>query len=69
TDEDSLDFGTWAFPVYNINAALTDTDVIQDLKRRGKGVNLFTVNDPVLVERFIRAGADGIITDFPQDFV
>jgi glycerophosphoryl diester phosphodiesterase len=42
---------------------------VRELKARGKKVNLFTVNDSQAVSRFIAAGADGIITDFPQQFV
>lgn len=40
--------------------------MIRDLKERGKKINLFTVNDSRDMDRFIQAGVDGIITDFPQ---
>ncbi|MCK5837772.1 MAG: hypothetical protein KAH09_10945 [Desulfobacula sp.] len=38
-------------------------------KAKGKKINLFTVNDPNEFTWFVNAGVDGIITDFPQDFV
>lgn len=57
------------FPVLNLNAKLVTPKVIRDLKARGKKINLFTVNDPHDYMRFVTAGADGIITDFPQRFI
>ena len=57
------------FPVLNINAKLVTPKDIRELKARGKRVNLFTVNDPHDYMRFVNAGADGIITDFPQRFI
>lgn len=68
-DDEPLDFGDFSFQVYNTNALLINESMIQDLKARGKRVNLWTVNDPHEFNRFVRAGVDGIITDFPQDFV
>jgi len=68
-DEIPLDFKDFSFMTYNVNARLITEKGVRDLKARGKKVNLFTVNDPHEVSRFISAGADGIITDFPQRFV
>lgn len=67
-DTDPLDFGDWAFPTYNANASLIDSEHIRQLKARGKKINLFTVNDPKDFSRFVSLGVDGIITDFPQLF-
>lgn len=68
-DDEPLALGDFSFQVYNANArVITDAD-IQVLKERGKRVNLWTVNDPVQFHRFVRAGVDGIITDFPQEFI
>lgn len=67
-DDEPLDFGNFSFPVYNVNANIITEDGVRDLKARSKKVNLFTVNDPRDVDRFIKAGADGIITDFPQNY-
>ncbi len=57
------------FPVLNINAKHITPAVLRTLKEHGKRVNLFTINDPHDYMRFVNAGADGIITDFPQRFI
>jgi glycerophosphoryl diester phosphodiesterase len=57
------------FPVLNINAKLITPKQLRELKARGKRINLFTVNEPHDYMRFVNAGADGIITDFPQRFI
>lgn len=66
---DMAAFEPGAFCVYNLNADLVDPAFVTGLVHRGFEVNLFTVNDPAAADRFIRAGAHGIITDFPQWFV
>jgi glycerophosphoryl diester phosphodiesterase len=66
--EDALFTGT-EFDVLNINALLVQPLDIQALKRAGKRINLFTVNEPYDYNRFIDAGVDGIFTDFPQRFI
>mgnify|MGYP001029065501 CR=1 FL=1 len=68
-DEIPLDFKDFAFSTYNVNAKLITETKVKELKALGKKVNLFTVNDPHDFSRFVTAGADGIITDFPQLFV
>lgn len=68
-DDLPLEFGDFSFQVYNANALLITEAMIQDLKARGKRVNLWTVNDTAEFARFVRAGVDGIITDFPQEFI
>jgi len=57
------------FPVLNLNAKLTPPKMVRELKSRGKTINLFTVNHPHDYIRFVNAGVDGIITDFPQRFI
>lgn len=57
------------FPVLNINSKLITPRILRELKAGGKRVNLFTVNEPHDYMRFVNAGADGIITDFPQRFI
>ncbi|MBU0463874.1 MAG: hypothetical protein KKD21_08300 [Proteobacteria bacterium] len=69
SDKDPLDFGDWVFPTYNANARLIDPDQINRLKAKGKKINLFTINDPKVFEKFVKLGVDGIFTDFPQVFV
>lgn len=65
-DGEILDFQDYHFPVYNLNHTSVSEKMIRDLKERGKKINLFTVNDPQDMARFIEAGVDGIITDYPQ---
>jgi len=65
----SLDFKEYSFSTYNVNARLITESKIQRLKDLGKKVNLFTVNDSKEFTRFVNAGVDGIITDFPQRFI
>lgn len=57
------------FEVLNINALLVTPSDIKRLKRAGKRINLFTVNDRHDYERFVNAGVDGLFTDFPQRFI
>ncbi|MBA3009572.1 MAG: hypothetical protein KKF12_21520, partial [Proteobacteria bacterium] len=64
-----LDFKDFSFPVYNANALLITPAHMEELKAKGKRVNLFTINDPQEFTRFVAAGADGIFTDFPQRFI
>jgi glycerophosphoryl diester phosphodiesterase len=66
---DMAAFEPGAFSVYNLNADLVDPAFVTGLVHQGFEVNLFTLNDPAAADRFIRAGAHGIITDFPQWFV
>jgi glycerophosphoryl diester phosphodiesterase len=66
---DMAAFAPGAFDAYNLNAGLVDPAFVARLVHQGFEVNLFTVNDPVAADRFIRAGASGIITDFPQHFL
>ncbi|NOX32560.1 MAG: hypothetical protein GXP56_02315 [Deltaproteobacteria bacterium] len=62
------EFGDYAFPTYNINACLVDSDMIKRLKARGRKINLYTVNDPKEFSHFANLGVDGMFTDFPQLF-
>jgi glycerophosphoryl diester phosphodiesterase len=65
-DGEILDFQDYHFSVYNLNHTSVSEEMIRDLKDRGKKINLFTVNDSREMVRFIEAGVDGIITDYPQ---
>lgn len=42
---------------------------VTELRHRGFAVNVWTVNDPELMQRLAKAGVDGIITDTPRDAV
>ena len=60
------DWGDFEFDIYNANSAYTDEEQIKEALARGCRVNLFTVNDPNEMIRFRKAGADKLITDYPQ---
>ena len=61
-----LDWGDFDFEIYNARSTLIDAKQIETAKAKGKKVNLFTVNDPKDMQRFLDQGVDGLITDFPQ---
>ncbi|HCY83936.1 MAG TPA: glycerophosphodiester phosphodiesterase [Desulfobacteraceae bacterium] len=61
-----LDWGDESFSVYNALYTWVEDEKIRALARKNIGVNLWTVNDEDDMKRFIAAGAQGIITDFPQ---
>ncbi len=69
TGERTLDWGKFDFDTYNANADLIDEAQIATARANNSQVNLFTVNDPAEMQRFINAGVRGIITDFPQILV
>ncbi len=64
--EQELDWGRFRFATYNVNADLIDERQIATAQANNSRVNLFTVNDPEEMKRYIKAGVMGIITDFPQ---
>ncbi len=59
-------WGKYTFPTYNVRSSLVDEAQIARVKAMGKGINLFTVNKEKQMIRFIRAGVDGLFTDYPQ---
>ena len=60
------DWGGYEFSTYNADAHYTDEAQIQAAREHGCRVNLYTVNRPSEMRRFIRAGVSGLFTDFPQ---
>lgn len=60
------DWGTLEFDVYNANSAYIDEYQYQAARQNGCGVNLYTVNEPADMQRYIEWGVDAIITDYPQ---
>jgi glycerophosphoryl diester phosphodiesterase len=65
-DSGVQDWGNFEFEVYNANAEYTDEKQIQKALSKGCRVNLFTVNDPRDMKRFLDAGVSMLITDFPK---
>ncbi len=61
-----LDWGDHEFPVYNARYILISVNQIRRAREHGLKVNLFTVNNPKEMRRFIKAGVSGLITDYPQ---
>ncbi len=64
-----LDFQDYSFDVYNARSTLIHDHEIAELKKRGKRINLFTVNEIHEMIKFIETGVEGFITDFPQHMV
>ncbi len=60
------EWGDFEFEVYNANADYTDEQQLRTALARGCRVNLFTVNDPGQMRKFLRAGVEKLITDYPQ---
>lgn len=61
-----LDWGDYCFSTYNASSSLVDEEQIARAKSKGKKINLFTVNCKDEMIRFINAGVDGFITDYPH---
>ncbi len=62
----SLFFDNLNFNTYNINSTMITIEEIAELKKMGKKVNLFTVNNRDDMLKYIDVGVDGIFTDYPQ---
>jgi len=54
------------FRTYNASAAMVGEEQVRRAVEKGITVNLYTVNQEPDMRRFIRAGAAGLFTDFPQ---
>lgn len=46
-----------------------DPRLLEDLKKNGIGVNLWTINDVKTATYFDTVGIDGIITDYPEELI
>ena len=60
------EWGDYEFSVYNADAEYTDEAQIRTAHEHGCRVNLYTVNSPSEMRRFIQVGVRGLFTDFPQ---
>ena len=63
---DPLDWGDFSFETYNARSTLIDEGQIKTAQKKGKKINLFTVNKIEEMKHFMAQGVDGIITDYPQ---
>ncbi len=50
----------------NLSAEFVDPRLIEDAKKHGMKVYVYTVNDVAEADHFARLGVDGIFTDFPD---
>ncbi|PAV31676.1 hypothetical protein CIL05_00875 [Virgibacillus profundi] len=44
----------------------TSEDMVKEAQRQGFPVRVYTINDEKVLEKFIRAGCEAIITDYPE---
>lgn len=61
--------GSLGVDAYNPGIEVTDEAEIAAVRAAGIEVNVYTVNEEADMRRLARAGASGIITDFPQRLV
>lgn len=59
-------WGNYEFAIYNANADLIDSAQIEKALHHKRRINLYTVNNVNDMNRFLQAGVEKIITDFPQ---
>jgi len=60
------DWGNFEFTVYNANAKYISKRQVQQAVSHDCTVNLYTVNDPESMRRYMKWGVRSLITDFPQ---
>lgn len=51
---------------YHPNATAIPLDTVAELRAQGFDINIWTINDDITMRIFIRTGASGLFTDFPQ---
>ncbi len=51
---------------YSVSSAQATVSFIRQAHNRGRGVHVWTVNDPRMIRLIIDRGADNIITDYPS---
>ncbi len=61
-----LDWGNLEFKTYNARHTLVSEARIRELRERGIGVNLWTIDDVDDMRRYIAASATGLINDYPH---
>lgn len=65
-NDPALEWGSYEFDTYNALYTLIDEAQIQKAKKKGKRINLFTVNNVADMAHFIKLGVDGMFTDYPR---
>ncbi len=59
-------WGKYTYQTYNANEAYIDQAQVYKAMEHGCRVNLYTVNDPVMMRTYIEWGVSSLITDYPQ---
>ncbi|WP_109698347.1 glycerophosphodiester phosphodiesterase [Chitinophaga deserti] len=57
--------GIWGFD-YNSKVIDKDMNIFQEAKKNNVTVNIWTVNDPVQMDTYLKAGTDYLTTDEPE---
>jgi glycerophosphoryl diester phosphodiesterase len=60
------DWGNFAFSVYNANAKYINKRQVEQAISHNCTINLYTVNEPEAMRRYMKWGVRSLITDFPQ---
>lgn len=55
-----------SYDILHPNRGLIDEEMIQRQQRDGNRVVVWTLNEPAEIEKFVRFGVDGLITDTPE---
>ena len=59
-------WGDFSYKIYNANESFIDKKQVKRAQEHGCTVNLYTVNDPVMMEEYLSWGVNCLITDYPQ---
>lgn len=65
SDEQIDAFASYA-QYFNPNKSLVDSDLVKRVHQRGLKIFPYTIQDKEAADRLIKAGVDGIITDYPE---
>ena len=66
SEDTPIRWGSLEFETYNARHSLVSEARVGALAAKGVALNVWAVNEERDMQRFIRAGVAGIITDFPQ---
>jgi glycerophosphoryl diester phosphodiesterase len=64
--EDPIDFSDPFFDTFNPRITRVSMEQLAEQLALGRRLNPYTVNEPEEMERLVRMGITGLITDFPQ---
>lgn len=58
--------GQFQIPYYHPHVRLLTGEIVEDCRRRGIGINTWTVNDMEMLEKVAGWDCDGLITNYPE---